>query len=428
MQRVLRDTLASKDAAAALEQRVALIRQHFPPSIAHLYAIPRQGRDGVLEWWTELEGQPHLYATLGKDQQAALLKRYEERQAAVGQLAAELQQRGKPDAASALQKLIGAPDLANLYSVNGEPLVVRWGQPEPVIAAPPPPPPPPPPPVAKPVKPAPAPTPRTAPVATVVERRRWRLWPWLLLGLLLAMLYWLWLSWPLSWPRWQSDTSAICTPDKAFQPSQFTVILDTSGSMNERLRVKREDDPWYYGVMAKIPIVESFVPAGPGKRTTRMDVAKSSLTSVINNLDENVAMRLVTFNGCRTPVDHGVFGLHKRGELVERIGKINAGGGTALGVSLQAAAQEMDGAYRDGVIVMFVDGRDGCGTDICEVSENIARSKPRLRINIVNISARTGSNCAAENTGGRVYTADDAAAVAAALQEATQEVSQDKGC
>lgn len=428
MQRVIRDTLASQDAAAALEQRVATIRQHFPPSIAHLYAIPRQGRDGVLEWWTEMQGQPQPYGALNPDQQTALLQRYEERQGAVGQLAAELQQRGQSATASALQKLIGAPDLANLYSVNGEPLVVRWGQPEPVVA---PPPPPQPAPKPAPVKPAPAPRPpkpKPAPVVVATERRRWRLWPWLLLGLLLALLYWLWLSWPVLWARWQSDTSVMCTPGKAFEPSQFTVILDTSGSMNERLRVKRAEDPWYYSVMAKIPIVESFIPAGPGKRTTRMDVAKSSLTSVINNLDDKVAMRLVTFNGCRTPVDHGVFGQHKRGELIERIGNINAGGGTALGVSLQAAAQEMDGAYRDGVIVMFVDGRDGCGTNICEVSENIAKSKPRLRINIVNISASTGSNCAAENTGGRVYTADDAAAVAAALQEATQEVSQDKGC
>lgn len=129
MQRVIRDSHASQDAAAALEQRVALIRQHFPPAIAHLYAIPRQGRDGVLEWWSPLEGQPHVYAELGRDQQAALLQRYEERQAAVGQLANELQQRGQTQAAGALRSLIAPPDLGNLYSINGEPLVIRWGRP-----------------------------------------------------------------------------------------------------------------------------------------------------------------------------------------------------------------------------------------------------------------------------------------------------------
>lgn len=429
MQRVTRDSHASQDAATALEQRVALIRQHFPPSIAQLYAIPRQGRDGVLEWWSELEGQPQLYASLGRDQQAALLKRYEERQAAVGQLANELQQRGQAEAAAGLRSLVAPADLANLYSVNGEPLVIRWGQPVPVVAPPPPAPVTPTPPPPRPVKaPAPAPAPRPAPVPRAVATRPWRLWPWLLFGLLLALLWWLWLSWPMLWARWQTDQTAMCAPGAAFQPSEFAVVLDTSGSMNERLRIKRADDPWYITLLAKIPVVEQFLPSGKAPPTTRMAVAKGALSSVIENLDKDVAMRLVTFNGCRSPEDHGVFARDQRADLIARIAQLKASGGTGLGISLEAAARTMNGRDRDGVIVMFVDGRDSCGTSVCEVSEQIAKDQPRLRINIVNISASTGSNCAASNTGGRVYTADDAAAVAAALEEASREVSQVKGC
>ena len=155
MQRVLRDTHASQSAATAPEQTVALIRQHFPPSIAHLYAIPRQGRDGVLEWWSELAGQPHLFATLDRDRQAALLERYNQRQAAVEQLAQELERRGQASASAALRTLIGPPDLNNLYSINDEPLVIRWGQVA-LVASPPPPAPPP---VTEPppAKPTPAP-------------------------------------------------------------------------------------------------------------------------------------------------------------------------------------------------------------------------------------------------------------------------------
>lgn len=427
MQRVIRDSHASQDAAAALEQRVALIRQHFPPAIAHLYAIPRQGRDGVLEWWSPLEGQPHVYAELGRDQQAALLQRYEERQAAVGQLANELQQRGQSQAAGALRSLIAPPDLGNLYSINGEPLVIRWGQTVPVAA---PPPPPPPAPAPKPAPPAarPAPQPRPAPLPRAVPARRLRLWPWLLFGLLLALLYALWLNWPTLWARWQVDHSAMCTPGAGFQASEFAVVLDTSGSMNERIRVKRADDPWYISLLAKIPVVEQFLPSGKAPRTTRLSVAKTALGAVIEDLDPKVAMRLVTFNGCKSPVDHGVFARDQRADLIDRIATLNARGGTALGVSLEAAAASMDGRERDGVIVMFVDGRDSCGTSICKVSEQIAQNQPRLRINIVNISASTGSNCAASNTGGRVYTADDAAAVAAALEQASREVSQGNGC
>lgn len=427
MQRVIRDSHASQDAAAALEQRVALIRQHFPPAIAHLYAIPRQGRDGVLEWWSPLEGQPHVYAELGRDQQAALLQRYEERQAAVGQLANELQQRGQTQAAGALRSLIAPPDLGNLYSINGAPLVIRWGQTVPVAA---PTPPPPPAPAPKPAPPAarPAPQPRPAPPPRAVPARRLRLWPWLLFGLLLALLYALWLNWPMLWARWQADHSAMCTPGAGFQASEFAVVLDTSGSMNERIRVKRADDPWYISLLAKIPVVEQFLPSGKAPPTTRLSVAKTALGAVIEDLDPKVAMRLVTFNGCNSPIDHGVFARDQRSDLIERIAGLNARGGTGLGISLEAAAASMDGRERDGVIVMFVDGRDSCGTSICKVSEQIAQNQPRLRINIVNISASTGSNCAASNTGGRVYTADDAAAVAAALEEASREVSQGNGC
>lgn len=427
MQRVIRDSHASQDAAAALEQRVALIRQHFPPAIAHLYAIPRQGRDGVLEWWSPLEGQPHVYAELGRDQQAALLQRYEERQAAVGQLANELQQRGQTQAAGALRSLIAPPDLGNLYSINGEPLVIRWGQTVPVAA---PTPPPPPAPAPKPAPPAarPAPQPRPAPPPRAVPARRLRLWPWLLFGLLLALLYALWLNWPMLWARWQADHSAMCTPGAGFQASEFAVVLDTSGSMNERIRVKRADDPWYISLLAKIPVVEQFLPSGKAPPTTRLSVAKTALGAVIEDLDPKVAMRLVTFNGCNSPIDHGVFARDQRSDLIERIAGLNARGGTGLGISLEAAAASMDGRERDGVIVMFVDGRDSCGTSICKVSEQIAQNQPRLRINIVNISASTGSNCAASNTGGRVYTADDAAAVAAALEQASREVSQGNGC
>ncbi|MFK3816281.1 hypothetical protein ACI2KG_06685 [Pseudomonas sp. NPDC089407] len=424
MQRVNRDTYASQDAASALEQRVALIRQHFPPGIAHLYAIPRQGRDGVLEWWSELEGQPNLYATLGREQQAALLKRYEERQAAVGQLADELQRRGQGPAAAALRTLVGPPDLANLYSVNGEPLVIRWGQPTPVA----PPPPPPPPPKVAPVKPKPAPAPVKTRTMVTVERRRLRLWPWLLFGLLLLLLYWLYSSWPVLYQRWQGYTqAAICTPGDAFQASEFAVVLDTSGSMDQRIRIKKQDDPWYISLLARIPFVDELLANNQPQRLTRMDVAKSSLTSVIGDLDKDVDMRLVTFNGCRSPVDHGVFGQGQRADLIKRVAGLDARGGTGLGISLQAAASKMNGRDRDGVIVMFVDGRDSCGTSVCTVSEQIAKSQPRLRINVVNISASTGSNCAASNTGGRVYTANDAAAVAAALKEASQEVAA-SGC
>src|SRR5690606_14733957 len=108
----------------ALERKVELLRKHFPPSVASLYAQPRPGADGILQWWSELGGQPQPYAELSSDLQRQLLDKYQQRQDAIGHLADELHRRGQVDTASSLRSLIGAPDLANLYSLNGEPLVV----------------------------------------------------------------------------------------------------------------------------------------------------------------------------------------------------------------------------------------------------------------------------------------------------------------
>lgn len=72
---------------------------------------------------------------LNEDQQAALLERYRQRQETLGLLADELVTRGQPEQAAGLRTLIGAPDLNNLYSINGDPVVVRWGlQAQPAVA------------------------------------------------------------------------------------------------------------------------------------------------------------------------------------------------------------------------------------------------------------------------------------------------------
>ncbi len=102
--------------------------------------------------------------------------------------------------------------------------------------------------------------------------------------------------------------------------------------------------------------------------------------------------------------------------------------GTALAASLEVAAGKMNGRDRDGVIVMFVDGPDGCDRNVCEVAQNIARHQPRLKVNLVNISRNSEANCVAEATGGRVYTGDNAAQVAKALEQASREVTRGGNC
>ena len=411
MQRVTRDTSPPPQGTAHLDAKIALIHKHFPPIIASLYARPRLGSDGVLEWWSELGGQPQRYAELKDTEQAPLLEKYAQRQAALGQLADELQRQGDGGAAQQLRTLIGPPDLDNFYSLNGDPLVVRWGErPAPVAAV-------------APLAPA------TAAIAPVlVKRRRW--WPWLLLLGLLALLLALW-WWRADWLRLihaPSVHSYACrAPGDVQPPPQFVTVLDTSGSMNLNIDATAADEEWLFtrgqGVSNQDPRKMALL-AGP----TRLEIAKQALVGTIEQLHPDIDTRLITFNGCGSVPDRGLFDNAARPRLIDGIQHLNADGGTPLAASLREAAASVDGRDRDGVVVMFVDGEDNCGANVCTVAREVAADKPRLRVNVVSIGDSELSNCIAEATGGRVYSARDAGGLAQGLKGATKEVAAAAGC
>ncbi len=413
MQRITRDERASPTGLGALEDKIALILKHFPPSVASVYAIPRIGSGDVVEWWTGLGGQPTRFHELSDVQQAALLERYRQRQDSLGLLVNELTSRGLPEQAATLRTLIAPPDLNNLYSVNGDPVVVRWGlaDREPVVA---------PPPAAAPPRPAPPPR-------RVVVWRIWRGLPWLLLLLLLGLLLWALWHWRLPlmnlWPTADTYSCRAKDPTHAGLPPEFVVILDTSGSMNLNINATKADEDWYFRSRPQPEdddprTIKMFSPH------TRLDVAKASLSGMINNLHPDIETRLMTFAGCFRQPDHGLFTAAQRPQLIAGIQGLTANEGTPLASSLKKAAKQVNGRDRDAVIVMFVDGDDGCNQNVCKVAQQIAVDQPRLRVNVVNIGDSSLSNCIAENTGGSIYSSRNASDLADALKDATESVSE----
>ncbi|HEY0288373.1 MAG TPA: hypothetical protein VGC62_15390 [Pseudomonas sp.] len=469
MQRVIRDASTPPGEMTTLDAKVEIIRKHFPPNIASLYAIPREGSGGVLEWWTDLGGQATPFSTLSEDQQRQLLDTYHRRQQSLEQLADELQNRGQPDAASELRSLIGEPEPEQLYSLNGEPLVVRWQS----------------------LKPKPKPVPPIAPAAAAVAPAvvRRRLWPWLLLALLLLLLaFLLWWFWrtpeaqpvpvvpepvpqviappapkpepipepaPVPVPEPEPEPEPIPEPAPpppppvpepapkpvpkpkpekvcpkpldAALPPQFVVVLDTSGSMNLNVKTSPRDDEWYATVGANLDPRDPRV-APMLVSPTRLEVAKDSLAKMINNLQPEIDTRFMAFQGCGKVVDYGVFPTPKRTQLIKGIYGLRADYGTPLAESLAQAASRVDGRNRDAFIVMYIDGEDNCQQDACAVSRRIAQNQPRLKVNVVNIGENSLSNCMAENTGGRVYVSRDAVKLKEMLQQASKEVSKTPGC
>ena len=104
----------------------ALLRAALPETTAHLFARPMPASDGnSIDWVTPLPGQPVALSSLPRDERVAVEMLLTERLAAIRALAGRL-----PDATAAnlLRRAAVAPGEAQVYVLNGQPVVIGWGQ------------------------------------------------------------------------------------------------------------------------------------------------------------------------------------------------------------------------------------------------------------------------------------------------------------
>lgn len=362
MQRFLRDPrghMSETSLSDAYGQRIALIRKHFAPGVAAVYAIPQLSADGVLEWWTSQQGMVTPYAALNNDAQQALLRAYDAHLATLDGLVEAMRARGMTEQAGQIQALRIPPALDKLYSVDGRPLVRLQDDPAP-----------PPGPVARPAPP---------------PRGWWRIAAGglLLLAAILGALWW-WILRPATplplvaapEPKPAPIPKPEPEPERDSQwPTELVVVLETSGRM-------------------KAPPARAGGPA-------RWDIGRGEVERIVGSLPPDTNTQLVTFppGECRPPEGHGVFSQDKRPDLLKVVQGAQNQGKAALADGLKLAAASVDGVKRDALVFVFVGGDDACGQDICAVSQQIAQEKPRLRINIVDLSGtQSVATCLAKQT------------------------------
>ncbi|MNX26611.1 von Willebrand factor type A domain protein [compost metagenome] len=464
MQRIALGSTASGSDRSSSEGRLSLLERYCSPVVAELYAAPRAGKDGAMEWWSARGGQPIPYAQLDPDQQSALMGKYRQRLADIEQTAAALAAKGEAQPAAELRRfLIDKPDPRSLYSIDQTPVLTNWDTQTPS------------PPVVVPVA--------AAPVAAA-PARRWLLpvLAALLLLLLLAALLW----WHLRKPEPPAPAPApvaevpapapvpepipeppkpapepepeptpeptpepppepppapapvkaaepACVPKRSTdKPPDFVVVLDTSGSMTLNIASKREDELWFFGMTDGQRQRLRGADLDRAKRLftnpTRYQVAVSAMKKMLDDLPKNVDTGLITYAGCETPVKQGVFTAAQRPALMSALHALSPEGGTPMAASLRAAAAMVDGVKRDAVIVMFVDGEDGCEEDQCAVAREIARAKPRLKVNVVDLTGSHLSSCIAKSTGGQVFSSQDIKAIPRLLQKASSQALAEGMC
>jgi hypothetical protein len=209
----------------------------------------------------------------------------------------------------------------------------------------------------------------------------------------------------------------------------LVIVFDASGSMGEKIprdpqaerQMERQLGP-FGAVMNKV--MRDLDPSLP----RRIDVAKKATRGIVNELPNDVDIGLVLVENCPRARQVGFFPPNQRGKLLRQIGGITPVRKTPLGSGIAQAGKMVDGVNAPGIVVVVSDGEESCGTNPCAVARRLARQKPRLIINVVDIMGTGAGNCLAQQTKGRVYTATNAEAFKTMLRRATQEARGPANC
>lgn len=399
------------------QEILAILKKYAPPSVVHFFAVPVAAQNNHIDWLSHHSGQVKPYQNLSATEQQALLARAQQHSKTVQLLQQSLEKEGKAAEAAQLTPLTVAATGEYLYAVDDKPVYTHWLRANPTIAAP--------------IAAAAA----TTAVAASTQKRGclWLLLLLLLLALLLSALAWWWFSKPATtapiatMPATPAFGAKFACQADAMEPPEFTIIFDTSGSMGLNVNITKEEEDWYYST--DINTLEQLQKAlrleqGP----SRFTVAKNAMQQMVRELHPQVPVQLLSFKTCGEVTNHGFFPVNRRTELLATLLNLETQGGTPSAQALFNAAQHMNGVDKEGIIILVIDGEDGCEANICQVADNIAQTKPRLRVNVVDVTGFGLSNCVAEKTGGRIYSSNNVDQITAMMRDSIEEVALNPNC
>ena len=473
------------------DEILKIVRAHLPPSTATLFAKPEIKSDRVtVEWYSELEGQPYLVSENESDK-ATLQKispLIQQRLNAIAALTQNLTERGVISAEQStwLSQLVEGANhnTRQIYLINNEPVITGWGigkkveppAPPPIVPVATPkhrwcywllpllllllgllawwwfnrepivPPKVEPPKVAEPKKeepkieepkpeppkeepkveePKPEPPkeepkveePKPEPVQEPIKEEP-KVEPPVVEP-------------PKEEPK--QPPQKVCKPKyKPGETPQMVMVFDNSGSMFFTMQESSQT------IDAFIQRAETYGASDEEiqymqRLPNRLSTAKKASTNIINSIGKNVDIGLVSLRTCPAATNHGFYSPGKRNALKAKIQAMTPAEGDSSGTplynGLQVASSMVDGVKRDAFILILSDGKDNCNTpDICGLANQIARQKPRLKVNVVDIGGARAANCVASATGGKVFTANNQKQVVSMVNQAIKPMTKTDEC
>lgn len=219
-----------------------------------------------------------------------------------------------------------------------------------------------------------------------------------------------------------ASSAATCPPPRraGAPPPQLTIVMDGASGMNLPSGFSAQHEEGLMalskrGDRAAVSELKELLQT-PGPK--RLDDVKQAATQVIPKLPPEVRVGFVVFDDCRAIQDFGQFAAADRPKLLALIQDKAARGGTPLARAIETASSSLRSA--NDVIVVFSDGKDTCGGNVCAVAQRLHAAKPGVKVHLIDVAGSAGNaTCLATITGGRIYSATNAPAAVEALSEVT---------
>ncbi|QCN95921.1 VWA domain-containing protein [Azospirillum argentinense] len=156
---------------------------------------------------------------------------------------------------------------------------------------------------------------------------------------------------------------------------------------------------------------------------TRMDLARRSIEHMVRGLPKPVEVALVEFTTCTDVRRDKFYSAPERDALVREVQRLTPTGGTPLARSLERAGNIVS-SDAEATIIVVSDGDDTCHGDPCAVARAIKERKPRVTVNVIDLSDQSGRatvQCIAKATGGKVLSPNSGADMLQKMQQATRQ-------
>lgn len=214
------------------------------------------------------------------------------------------------------------------------------------------------------------------------------------------------------------------TPEQA---PDVAMVLDVSGSMGFPASATTAEIQKQLSSLGGVMQLGAML-LGRAAGPSRLDLAKKGVTSVVRSLPDDVDVGLVTLQRCPQANVHGFYSSAQRPTLYAKVAGLGPMQGTPLAQGLVEAGKLIDGVHAPAVIVVISDGEDSCGGDPCAAASQMAKAKPKLKINVVDITGSGAANCLAAITGGKVLKPDDGLSFEKTIRQAAQEALKPSHC